>query len=340
MTALKQYQRLESGGLWRAASDGQRRDVTVSFGDATLVLSDNAGRPLTHWSLPAIERLNPGDRPALFSPDPEAEETLEVEDGLMIDAIEKVRKSILRSRPRPRRLRYLGLVLSLGSVLALGFFWLPGAMTRQTLSVVPPAKRSEIGATLLGHIQRLTGPTCRGPLGTAALGRLKTRLLGRDAPGQIVVVPSGVKGAVYLPGGIIVIGRELVENYEDPAVASGYILAAVAARNVTDPLGAILVEAGLGTTFRLLTTGDIPAEVLRAYAEILVSGPPRDLDQSTLPGNFDAARVPTTPFAYAVDPSGESTLPLIEADPMAGVAIPIILSDSDWVSLQGICAGG
>jgi len=35
MTALDQYVRLESGGLWRADADAQRRDVAVSFGDAT-----------------------------------------------------------------------------------------------------------------------------------------------------------------------------------------------------------------------------------------------------------------------------------------------------------------
>ena len=56
-TALTEYARLESGGLWKAGPDAQRREVVVSFGEATLVLSDTAGRPLTHWSLPAVERL-------------------------------------------------------------------------------------------------------------------------------------------------------------------------------------------------------------------------------------------------------------------------------------------
>ena len=50
MTALKEYARLESGGLWRADADAQRRDVIVSFGDATLVISDSAERALAHWS--------------------------------------------------------------------------------------------------------------------------------------------------------------------------------------------------------------------------------------------------------------------------------------------------
>ena len=43
MTALKQYQRLESVGVWRPDPEAQRRNVTVSFGDASLAISDNAG---------------------------------------------------------------------------------------------------------------------------------------------------------------------------------------------------------------------------------------------------------------------------------------------------------
>lgn len=62
MTALDKYVRLESGGLWRADANAQRRDVGISFGDATLVIADTAGRPVAHWSLPAITRLNPGTR--------------------------------------------------------------------------------------------------------------------------------------------------------------------------------------------------------------------------------------------------------------------------------------
>ena len=80
MTALKQYDRLEATGLWRPAPQDQRREVVLTFGDATLVISDNAMRPLAHWSLAAINRSNPGERPAIFLPGPDAAETLEIDD--------------------------------------------------------------------------------------------------------------------------------------------------------------------------------------------------------------------------------------------------------------------
>jgi len=159
MTALTEFSRLESGGLWRPAPDAQRREVVVSLGDATLVISDTAARPLAHWSLPAVSRLNVGERPAVFSPDVGATETLEISDDMMIDAMEKVRKTVKRRRSKPGRLRGTLMLATVLGIGALAFFWLPDALVRQAESVVPPVKRSEIGATLLGHIQRVTGET-------------------------------------------------------------------------------------------------------------------------------------------------------------------------------------
>ncbi len=339
MTALKEYERLESGGLWRSGTDAQRRDVGVAFGDATLVISDSAGRPLAHWSLPAIERLNQGVRPAIFAPDTEAVETLEIEDDLMIDAIEKVRRHIARGRAKPGRLRQLGGVVIFGLLLGATLIWLPGALTRQTLSVVPMAKRSEIGAALLGHIQRLAGQTCRNPLGVQALDRLKTRVLGVDAPGQIVVVPGDLAAPVILPGRIVVLGRAMVELPQDPAAVAGMVLAATTALPDGDPLEPVLDHAGLAMTLRLLTTGDLPPDVLASYAEVALRSPAPAPATNALFAAFADAGIPSTPYAYALDPSGETTLPLIENDPMAGVATDPILRDSAWVSLQGICSG-
>lgn len=338
MTALKEFARLESGGLWRPDPEAQRREVVLSFGDATLVIADTAGRALTHWSLPAIERLNPGTRPALFTPDPDGVETVEIADDMMIDAIEKVRKTIQRARPHPGRLRNLGLLATAAVIAGAAFFWLPDALVRQAQSVVPPVKRSEIGASLLGHIQRLTGPSCRSPLGAQALARLHARVLGPDAGGQVVVVPGGPEIALYLPGGIIVMNRDLIEDTEDPAVVAGYILAAAGQLRQQDPLQSLLHHAGVATTAKLLTTGDLPADTLRAYAEALMTHPPTLAPDDVLLPLFETAQVPSTPFAYALDVTGESTIGLIEADPMAGQSAPELLSDGEWISLQGICS--
>ena len=336
MTALKQYERLESGGLWRPEPDAQRRDVTVSFGDATLVLTDTAGRPLTHWSLAAVERLNAGTRPALFAPDADASETLEIEDDLMVDAIEKVRKSLLRARPRPRRLRHLTTVVLVGAALALGVFWLPGALRDQAAAVVPLSKRSEIGATLLGHLQRASGPVCRGSRGTAALRRLHIRLFGQDAAGQIVVMPLENRRALILPGGIVVIDSDLVQTVDDPAVIAGYAVLARSTSRETDPLSHLLEYAPLSVTARLLTTSDIETNALQDYASQL-DRPALWPAEGEIWSAFDASNVTTVPFARHAANDTTSLDRLLTDDPVAGRETPPVMSDQDWVGLQGIC---
>ena len=66
MTALEKYARLEGSGVWRAGPDEQRRDVVVSLGDSSLIIADTkSGQALSHWSLPAVVRMNKGTRPAV-----------------------------------------------------------------------------------------------------------------------------------------------------------------------------------------------------------------------------------------------------------------------------------
>ena len=339
MTALTRYVRLESGGIWRPDPEAQRRDVAVTLGDTTLILIDTAGRPLAHWSLPALHRLNPGERPALFSPDPDASETLEIEDDDMIDALETVRRTIERRRPHPGRLRIFGGLTISTLIAALAIFWLPEALIRQTLDAVPKAKRTEFGATILGHLQDLTGPACRAPEGMAALARLTERSLGRGSDMRAVVLPSARPGPRHLPGAILVLDRTVVEDHEDPAAAAGYLVATAAEARVADPMEPLLRHAGFRETMRLFTTGELSPEALAAYAEFLATRPDTALPDDILLEAFAEARIPSTPYAYARDVTGETTLGLIEADPMAGQDTGPVLRDSDWVALQNICEG-
>ena len=338
MTALREYARLESTGLWRAAPDAQRREVSLSFGEATLVIMDGAGRPLSHWSLPAIHRLNPGQMPARYSPDPEPGEELEIEDELMVGAIDRIHRTLDRARPRPGRLRHAGIAAVLGAIALAAVVWLPDALLRQTLAVVPDARRTEIGATLLGHIQARTGPACRAALGIEALAVMQPRLRGEDAPGQIVVVPGRLASALLLPGGITVLSQDMVETAREPAVLAGHVLGAgLAGDEAEDPLAPLLRYGGFLAVLRLLTTGDLPPDILEPYARGLLDAAPRPVPQDRLIAAFEAARVPLTPFARSLDASGESVLPMIEADAIGLQALPPILNDDQWVSLQAIC---
>lgn len=333
MTALTEYQRLESPAVWRASPEDQRRDVIVSVGDATLVIYDKADRPLAHWSLPAVIRQNTGTRPAIFVPGADAPEELEVSDEMMIDAIEKVRKTIERRRPREGRLRFFLLGGGLATVLALGVFWLPDTLVQHAAAVVPEAKRTDLGLRLLSNIRRVAGQPCNTKDGRKALDRLYNRLLP-DRKGRLIVLSSGIPKTGHLAGGLILINRTLVEDHEAPDVVAGYILAEALRAASEDPIETMLAAAGPTTAIRLLTTGDIPEARLADYAAQLMIKPVSDPDDTALLDLFRATQVASTPYAYARDISGETTLALIEADP--GGAAPV-LPDSDWVSLQGIC---
>ncbi|MEM9785191.1 MAG: hypothetical protein AAF801_01725 [Pseudomonadota bacterium] len=336
MTALDRYVRLESGGLWRAAPDAQRRDVVISFGDATLVISDSAGRPLAHWSLPALERQNPGEHPAIYAPDDDASEVIEIADQTMVDAIEEIRAALTKARPKPGKLRHWITAGLIASSIALAIFWLPGALTRQTLAVVPFPKRVEIGATILGYMQAETGAACREPRANEAAGRLAARLFGADTMTQIVVVPTLAPGAIALPGDVIAVDYGLLRVSDDPAAAAGFILASRATLSHDDPLETLLRDAGLGVTFRLLTTGEIPPQILQGAAESILSYGGGAADARELRNVFAAATVPHGPYLRIAD-ARTGTMPDLGADPLANEDIPEILNDGDWVSLQNIC---
>ncbi len=336
-TALKKYARLESQGLWRDTATAQRREVIVAFREATLVFSDpKSESALSHWSLPAIERSNPGELPALYTPGGDAIETLELDDSDMIAALETVRASVAEQRPKPGRLR--GVMLGTGTALTLAaaVFWLPDALIRHTASVLPAATRASIGREALIDVQRLTGSACASPLGTFALTALGDQLFGPHTV-EILVVRDGVTHSAHLPGGLILIGHDMVEQADGPERIAGLALIERLRAETSDPILPILHHAGLLATFRLLTTGTLPQGALSGYGKELLQAKPIVISDQSALARFEQAGVPTSPYAYALDPSGERTLALIEADPLRGISREPLLPDGDWVSLQGIC---
>lgn len=337
MVALTKYARLEGSALWRASPDEQRREVIVSIGDATLIMSDMQDRALTHWSLAAVVRANPGKRPAIFHPDGDPGETLEFaeDEAQMIDAIEKLRRAIDRSRPKPGRLRWMGVLVSVALVAALALFWLPGALVTHTLSVVPQVKRAELGAALLQRMERMTGPECHSPGGDRALSQLRARL----GTGPLAVLPGTIGTSLVLPGGTILLDRALVEDFEEPDVAAGYALAAQISGRAHDPLRQLLEHSGTWASFQLLTTGRLESRTLDSYAQILLTQERALPPTEPLLDAFAARQVRSSAYAYALDVTGETVLPLIEGDPMAGQPPVPLMSDADWLRLQTICGG-
>ncbi len=87
----------------------------------------------------------------------------------------------------------------------------------------------------------------------------------------------------------------------------------------------------------MLTTGNIAASNLDSYTEAFLTEADDPVAADHVLAAFKAASIRTSPYAYAVDISGETTIALIEADRLSPAAAKPVLSDGDWVALQGIC---
>ena len=333
MTVLAKYQRLEAEGIWRPNQKSQRIDVIVSIGKATITISTANGLALAHWSLPAIQRLNPDETPALYRPGEDSEEVLELLDDEMVTAVEKVLRAIERGQKHPGRLRALITIGIAMLVIGVAIWWLPNAIIRHTASLVPEAARSSIGATLLREMDRVTGAPCDAPAGERALRRLEERLFPDQAT-KLVVLPSALTETGHLPGGAIMISHKLVEDYETPEVLAGFLLEEDVRRKQKDPLARLLNGAGLRAALTLLSQGRLPEDTLKRMAEWVVARVPEKVPDDALIARMKVANVPSKPYAFARDIAGEGTRDLIEASVESEAPI---LEDGDWIALQRIC---
>ncbi len=333
MTVLAEYQRLEAEGVWRASSHAQRRDVIVSIGKATLTITAPNGTALTHWSLPAVVRANPGEFPAIYGLGQETAETLEISETEMVEAIDKVLNAIRRPRGSSgwmgRTLR-LGILAAAVAGLAL---WLPSAITAYTASLVPDVAQAQIGEKILTETERVTGSPCSSPAGDRALVTLSERLFGASGV-RLVVVPSTLKTSAHVPGGTILLSHTLVEDFETPDVVAGFAVAEHLRSETGNSLGVLLEASPFRASLALLSTGRLREIDLQRMAEWLVVKPAPSIPEAELLKAMNAREISTAPYGYAIDISGEKTANLITS---SGTYDPA-LDDNDWIALQLICS--
>ncbi len=328
---LARYRRLEAEGVWRRDRYREHRDVIVSVGKTTITISTPREAALTHWSLPAMVRVNPGRMPALYCPEGDASETLELAEESFVDAVEEVLESVRRRRGRPRSVRGLAAVALMIAVPAGAALWLPGAVARHTASLLPDVARASIGMSVLSEMGRMTGPPCDAPSGVRALERLRERLFGAEGA-QIAVLPDALPGTAHLPGGTILVARTLLRGTEAPDALAARVLAEDVRRVREDPLGRLLHVAGTRAVLVLLTRGRLPEDAVARMAESVVATVPPPVPADALAERVAAAGVAPGTFP---DGAGARTAASAGAAP---AALPV-LGDGDWIALQGICEG-
>lgn len=345
MTALRKYRKLEGLGLWAGSVEDQRREVIVSFGEATLVIADSRSmKVLSHWSLPAVVQHNPGSRPALYSPDGAMAETLEIDDPLLIDALKELHAAL---QPRPNWIARYGRAitgaLALGAV-GLGALLVPPALVVHTAGIVPMAKRVDLSERLRFDLQTEGGRECHSAYGDPALGVLQRALF--QTPARIIVMqnlPQAQPRVLHGPGRLFILDARLLDLAESPEALAGALIIAAQRAAQADPLEPLLRHAGAVATFRLLTSGDLPPRAATGYGRVLVLSEATRPDIEPLLDRFAQAELSTRALIEnpsALDPMLEDLADdLREGDPMARDQAPReLLTDGQWVSLLNICA--
>lgn len=334
MTVLEEYQRLEAEAVWRASPEDQRRDVIVSIGKATITIGAPNGTVLTHWSLPAMVRLNPGELPAVFGPGAQATETLELSDPEMLSAIDRVLAAIGgRSAGRSWTSRLVRIGVLAGLAVGL-IYWLPGAVTAYTASLVPPEMRVEIGTDLLAETERVAGAPCSTPGGDRALALLSDTLFP-DRTVPLKVLPTTLTGTAHLPDGTMLVSHTLVEDFETPDVVAGFLLAEDLRAKAHDPLARLLEASPFRAALALLSTGHLRKTDLQRMAEGLVVRQNGPVPQDDLLALMNARGLDAKPYALAQDISGQATATLVSG---AVERSTPVLDDTDWIALQAICS--
>lgn len=343
MTALDKYRKLEGIGLWSARVEDQRREVVVNFGDATLVISDSRSmQVLSHWSLPAVRRRNPRERPALYSPEGDGAEVLELDDDWLIDALEEVQTALApprRWRDRLGRKGYAGLALIVLAGVAMVF---PPALERHTATVLPWTTRNDIGKRLADDLLGQGAQICNTQQGRAALDALHRQVLGQPADVRVMQGTPAPRVTGF-PGGVYVIDARLLDAAESADAIAGALLLAEARQRMGDPVRPVLDHIGTFQTLGLLTSGTVPSDALAGYAAAHVTDAAPLPDLAPLLARFEALGLSSRALADNPEPLDPDIGPILAelraGDPMAGEAPSrALLSDGQWVSLQNICA--
>lgn len=335
-TALAQYQRLETTGLWRDRPGAGRREVIVRMGEATLTLLDPRDeQALSHWSLPAVRRLNPGQKPALFSPAADSAESVEISDDTMIAALKKVARAVNASHGRGARWRGIFALVIAVIIIVTGLWLGRGFLVSHTADLISPPRRAEIGQQALVDASRLAGPPCNDERGRRALAKLSAHLFGtKDAP-AIYILPGESSRPVSLPGRIILLPRSLIEQ-DSPEALAGAVLVQDLAAQAEDPLLALLRHGGIIATFNLLTSGKLPQETFDGYIVHQMNKPEVQIPHETIVETFKEARIPLAPYARWAHSPDEATL--VAADSHRDLATSPLLSDDDWIAIQSVCS--
>lgn len=240
--------------------------MVVSFGSATLVLTDLADRLLGHWALAGVAVVAHGPGGTVYGM---AEgETLTIRDREMVAAIAAVTRDLVARLAPPQPRRRLPIALFAGAVLvgALAAS-MPALVVAQATRMVPPERAEELGEEMLLLLVESYGAPCGARATRPALDRLAA-LVAPASPPVLRVLPLDLPVAIALPGEAVVIDGALVAA--DPVTAVGAAREALG----TDPVEDMMRATGFAGSLRYLFTGRISERGLRRAVDAALAAAP------------------------------------------------------------------
>jgi hypothetical protein len=334
MTALERYQRLEATGLWREGPDAPAREVIVSFGDATLTLSDLEERPLGHWALAGMRALEETRDGATYATTADGYETLTIRDGEMIAAIGAVSRSAVPHRGTTdarRGRRVWPAVAVVAAIAALAWFG-PAFLRDQAVRMTPPELAAEYGDRMLLDIMGSRGALCAAPDGVRALEALASLVLPDAAP-EVRVIGLGTAPFALLPGGAILLDRGVIEAATDPQVVAGWMALVWPAPGPDGGVEALMRAAGPTGQLRHVFSGDVGAPAVSRAAAAALDTEPRADRAALAMARIEAAGMGSAGFAESLRAAGIAAPAGSAGDPAA----PPVVGPAEWAAIRAVC---
>ncbi|MEM8789442.1 MAG: hypothetical protein AAGE76_14375 [Pseudomonadota bacterium] len=333
MTALEEYLRLEAPGRWRETPQAAWREVVVSFGHASLVLTDFSDTALTHWSLAAVQRVADSDDGTVrYAPDAGAAEMLEITDPAMVEAIARAQRMAQPPRHSPALRGYLRtgawallIVAAVAAAAVAGY----GLVRQQAPALISPEQAAAVSAEVEAG---LGARRCTGAPGVRALGQIAARLQV-----DVAVMDWAAPAVAELPDGTILLARAEVERAVSAEVVAGW--AALAQVAAPAPLPRWLDGLNPRTLLKFVTSGTFAPADIEALAGLVRATPlPRDPDLLRIALDGLATRgIDPVPFRRGAAARG--LLPAPGTADEHPPPRPLLPQDRDWVALQNICGG-
>ena len=265
MTAIDKYTRLEALGQWRESPTQPPREVVVSFGNATLVLSNLDEKPLCHWAMAATSRMSLEGTKAVYTPDTEGFETLEIDDAEMVEAIAQVSRAATTVNLRTPWLRWVFIALVMTASAAIAYAT-PPLLRSQAIRMTGSESARKLGTDMLAT---LSPDICREPRADAARELFQSRVFpdGRT----LLIISRGQAQASIFPGGVVVISRDTLQVMQSPDELAR-LTTALSARSEST-VDQLFESSSPRELFDYITSGKLSDERLAKAARNIINSP-------------------------------------------------------------------